>query len=191
MRTRRCYLNIVIAVLENLVGSSKEAETYGTVSPELLDETKDEDFDIMEYDGYLSLNRTVMYKESGVTVSVSEDSLQNYDYGFRVIYEIFDTLIAGDWESYNLLVSEKLQKKSFTQQQIYAVVITKYSFGDVSDKNGVYSEYVYKVEYKIHENNGSFRNDIVSDASRPQYFVVNNSSGSYRLEKIVEVGYLK
>ena len=53
----------------------------------------------------------------------------------------------------------------------------------------IYTEYVLIVEYKIHENNGSFRKDIESDASRPQYFVINNSTGEFKVMNIEYVRY--
>ena len=57
------------------------------------------------------------------------------------------------------------------------MVITKYSESTKQSETGSYSEYVYVVEYKIHENNGTYRKDIESDANRPQYFVINDSTG--------------
>ena len=42
-----------------------------------------------------------------------------------------------------------------------------------------------KVEYKIHENNGTYRRDIESDASRAQYYVINDSLGDLLLMDIV------
>jgi hypothetical protein len=58
----------------------------------------------------------------------------------------------------------------------------------VGKNNLEYIEYVYKVKYKIHENNGTYRNDILSDASRDQYFVINDSSGEMLVMDIIFVG---
>ena len=60
----------------------------------------------------------------------------------------------------------------------------------VNENGMVYTEYVMMVEYKIHENNGSFRKDVESDASKPQYFVINSSTGELLVMDIVPVRYI-
>lgn len=184
-------LSIVIALLQ-LGDDGPEVETYGTIDPSLLYDTKEDDFDIMEYDGYLALNRTVTYKDSNISVSLDADSVKNYDEGLQLMYELIDYVIAGDSDGYNSLVyPEEETEGPFTQQQIYDVIITRHSYTEKQGDSGRYREYVYKLEYKIHENNGTFRNDIVSDASRPQYFVINDSMGEILVMDIIESGYLK
>ena len=70
----------------------------------------------------------------------------------------------------------------FTQQQLYNIKISLYS---TSESNGC-EEYVFKVTYCIHENNGTYRNTIESDVSRPQYFYIDNSTGSLKVMNITE-----
>ena len=133
-----------------------------------------------EYEEYLKYDRTIQYcYTAGVQVSVNDKTLSNYDASFRLIYELIGTLIAGDSDAYNELVHEDVGHfDSFTQQQVYDVVVTKYSETTKQSEAGkIYFEYVYVVEYKIHENNGTYRKDIESDACRAQYFVINNSTG--------------
>ncbi len=184
-------LAVVVGLLE-LGDTGPDVETWGTVDPSLLHETKDEDFDIMEYDEYLSLNRTITYFESNMTVSVDDSTVGNYDEGFQLMYELIKCMIAGDHEGYNFYVFPKDEQEGpFTQQQIYDVVLARHSYTQKSGDSGSYTEFVYKLEYKIHENNGTFRNDIESDASRPQYFVINDSMGDMMVMDIIETGYLK
>ncbi|MBE6684046.1 MAG: hypothetical protein E7592_00130 [Ruminococcaceae bacterium] len=160
-------------------GGKPDREEY-TVDPSKLADTKEEDFDILEYEEYLKYDRTIQYcYTAGVQVSVNDKTLSNYDASFRLIYELIGTLIAGDSDAYNELVHEDVGHfDSFTQQQVYDVVVTKYSETTKQSEAGkIYFEYVYVVEYKIHENNGTYRKDIESDACRAQYFVINNSTG--------------
>ena len=83
--------------------------------------------------------------------------------------------------------SKSLKKSAFTQQQIYDIEISQYSKQSLSDKkNGEYTEYVFEVKYKIHENNGTYRNTIQSDVSRPVYFVINDSSGDMLVMDMIE-----
>ncbi len=171
--------SLIPGLLKNDNGGKPDREEY-TVDPSKLADTKEEDFDILEYEEYLKYDRTIQYcYTSGVQVSVNDKTLSNYDASFGLIYKLIGTLIAGDSDSYNELVHEEVGHfDSFTQQQVYDIVITKYSESTKQSETGsAYAEYVYIVEYKIHENNGSYRKDIESDACRPQYFVINNSTG--------------
>lgn len=170
--------SLIPGLLKNDNGGKPDREEY-TVDPSKLADTKEEDFDILEYEEYLKYDRTIQYcYTTGVQVSVNDKTLSNYDASFRLIYELIGTLIAGDSDAYNELVHEDVGHfDSFTQQQVYDVVITKYSESTKQSETGSYSEYVYVVEYKIHENNGTYRKDIESDANRPQYFVINDSTG--------------
>ncbi len=170
-------------------GESGERQTAPPVDPEKLEETKEEGFNIFEYEEYLKYDRTVYYHDPsmGTTVGVTEETLKTQGEGFAVLYDLLHLVMEGDSEAYNMLVAEALQKESFTQQQVYGILVTKHSQKEMSDAKGPYTEYVYHVEYKIHENNGSYRNDIEPDASRPQYFVINNSSGEWLVMDVIPI----
>ena len=162
-----------------------------TVDPSKLADTKEEDFDIFEYDEYLKYDRTVYLFDRGMgtTVSVKADKAEQYGDAFVMICDILDAINRGDVDAYNSMVNEPLRRTSFTQQQIYGIQIQTYSKKTMVGKNNLeYIEYVYKVKYKIHENNGTYRNDILSDASRDQYFVINDSSGEMLVMDIIFVG---
>lgn len=163
-----------------------------TVDESKLDETKEDGFDIMEYDEYLALDRTVIFSDNSMGVSYSIDDTNYWGFGedVELIYKVIEALILGDSEMYNELVHEDAgHYNSFTQQQVYDISISREERANVNTSKGSYIEYIVKVEYKIHENNGSFRRDIESDASRPQYFVINGSTGQLLVMDIVPVKY--
>ena len=182
-----------IATGENLgknTGGSENEEI--TVDPSKLAETKEEGFDIMEYDEYLNLNRSVIYyeKDTGASYSIDDTNYWGFGADIKLVYELIEALIAGDSDAYNSLVHEDAGHfESFTQQQIYDIYITRNEISNIENGDVTYTEYVVMVEYKIHENNGSFRKDIESDASRPQYLVIDNSSGKLLVTDIVSVKY--
>ena len=181
---------VLIAVLENAGNGRNKGQEVETVDPWLLDETKPEDFDIMEYEEYLMLDRTVYRydKNTGVTVSVNDNECDLYGEEFELVYYVIQSIIAGDHRTYNSYMGDgDLKKQAFTQQQIYDIEISQYSKQSLSDKkNGEYTEYVFEVKYKIHENNGTYRNTIQSDVSRPVYFVINDSSGDMLVMDMIE-----
>ncbi len=178
----------LVSILEGITGASDgEYYTAGPVNPDLLEDTKEEDFDIMEYDEYLKYDRNIylINTNNGVILSIDESTYQNYGDGFEVMYLVLTYINQGYANAYNSFMGDsELEKESFTQQQIYDIKVSQHS--QSTDKG--YTEYVFKVEYKIHENNGTYRNNILSDASRPQYFVINNSTGEYLVWDIIEQG---
>ena len=184
----------IVALLENSVGRGNLGDVE-TIDPWLLDETKPEDFDIMEYEEYLELDRTVYRndKKSGIRVSVSPDEYDIYGEQFELVCLVLESVIAGDSQTYNSYMGDKsLRKTSFTQQQIYDIEISPYSTETYTGKNNLeYIEYVFEVRYKIHENNGTYRNTVDSDMTRPLYFVINDSSGSLLVMDIIEKSYAK
>lgn len=161
-----------------------------TVDPKKLCDTKEEGFDIFEYEEYLKYDRQIIYydEQTGVKLSVDDDSYTQYGKSFAVIYDMVNAIMNGDADTYNSLVTEKIgHYDSFTQQQLYDIVITKKSEELHKEDEVTYTEYVFMVEYKIHENNGTYRRDIESDASRPQYIVVDDSMGKLLVTNIVYV----
>lgn len=181
---------IMIAIIETVESGEGEFETWGAIDRDKLHETYGEDFDIMEYDEYLGFDRNIYLddRQTGVKQSVPQDQASLYGEGFEVVYSVLRAINEGDCETYNAYMgSDALKKGEFTQQQIYDITISPYS----SSEDGGTREYIFKVTYKIHENNGTYRNTIESDTSRPQYFYVNNISGEFLVVKIVEPGNKK
>lgn len=187
-------LSLLVWLLESVANGEMENETMPPIDPSKLHETKDEDFDIMEYEEYLAYDRSIYIenKGTGVTQSVSEEECRNHGEGFELLYRVIIAINEGDYDTYNSLMGKKaLKKEEFTQQQIYDIKVVIQSSGRVSEDGLSYDEYVFKVTYKIHENNGTYRNTIVSDVSRPEYFIINNSTGELLVMDIIEQGYKK
>lgn len=176
-----------------LVSCADTQEEYGTLPPiddMLLSETKPDGFDIMEYEEYLNRDRNIYFAKNGMKESIPEDMASNYGDDFEVVYNVIIAIRDGDATLYNLYMgNDRLKKNEFTQQQIYDVVITLQSTGTESEDGASYQKTIFKVEYKIHENNGTYRNTIESDASRPVFFIVDNSSGEMLITQMIEQGY--
>lgn len=141
-------------------------------------EPYEEGFDILKYDEYLKLDRNIMYYDTtGIGSGVVDDNLNEFNPGVTVIYNMINALIKGDEKAYNACLGDDVDKSyGFTQQQIYNVKITNKSSASSS------SSYEFTVEYKIHENNGTYRRDMGSDEFRPLTVTVSNTSGEYKIE---------
>ena len=185
---------LLIVVLGTVIANltNKGADEEITVDPSNLAETKEEGFDIMEYDEYLNLNRVIMFsdKNSGVAYSVDESNYKGVGADVELVYELINAVISGDSNTYNSFINDESKHiDGFTQQQIYDVEISRQSEEFINNEGKIYTEYVVIVNYKIHENNGTFRKDIESDVSRPQYLVINNSTGEFKIMDIAYVRY--
>ena len=182
-------LIILSTVLIGLFTGEEEEREFPPVDPSKLEETKEEDFDIMEYDEYLDLDRSVMLEVKGMNMSISidENDSRKYGEGIELVYKMLSILIEGDYEAYNAMVSEDVgHYEWFSQQQIYDIAMYEYSKEEKEGKSGSYTEYVIKLKYRIHENNGSYRNNITPDSSRPQYIVINDSTGRFMIMDIID-----
>ena len=186
---------IICALLSDLFDNTgaggDEIETF---DQSRFCETKEEDFDIFEYPEYLKYDRSIYYNDerSGIKLSITEEDAAQYGEGVYFAYNLINIIVNGDYEEYNSLVGGEAQKyESFTQQQLYDINLSLESTATLTgNKNNTYTEYVVKVQYKIHENNGTYRRDVESDASKPQYYVINNSTGSFLLMDVVFTKYI-
>ena len=189
-----CAIVLAIAILTTDVLGKETGEPYPALDTSLLAETKEDGFDILEYDEYLECNRVVMLKDrdSGSAQSIDDDTYMGQGDGVALVYELVQAIIAGDADAYNSMVTKDVgHYESFTQQQLYDIVITRESQETVQGNNRSYYEYVLTLEFKIRENNGSFKDNLPSDTSRPFTIVVNDSSGKPKVVQISEPIYVK
>lgn len=183
---------VMTAVLESGIFEEDTSKPYPPLDPSLLADTKDEDFDIFEYKDYLNYNRVVMLtdKNTGVTESIDDETYKNHGEAVALVYEMLQAIMRGDSDAYNSMVSSCVgHYESFTQQQLYDMRITRESQTSLNGKNGTYSEYVFTLEYKIHENNGTFKNNLLPDYARPHKIVINDSTGKLLVMDIIEPRY--
>ncbi len=161
---------------------------YPPIEPSKLYETKEEDFDIMEYEDYLSLDRNIYFLEGGkdsyTKISVTEKEAKKLGEDILFMYELLNAVIDGDVDTYNDMVGEDLEKEDFTQQQLYGIEISR-----SKPNEGENYDYVLRVEYKIHENNGTYRNNILPDATRYQLFCLKKEGKNLNAVAIIEPYY--
>lgn len=141
--------------------------------------------DMENYETYLEYDRYVHYKDGPMTIGINDKNAESFGSDVMFFTEYFDIIISGRWEEYNKLFTEKYyethdKKEQFTPQMLYDMEIEKLS---VSENAGV-NTCAYNVSYKIFENNGTFRDDIYSDASKTIYVEIDDSEGKYRISTV-------
>lgn len=137
------------------------------------------------YPEYMELDRFVYYKNGNETVGIIDENRSSFTEDVLFFEEYFRTIISGDSEAYNLLFTESYfetheKKEAFTPQMVYGILVEKVS---EREESGVLT-YGYDVSYKLYQNNGTFRDDIYSDASRTQYIEINDSEGEYKIDTL-------
>ena len=148
-----------------------------------LDPTKDEEY-------MNNKIRYLWYKDGPLEVGNPFDELSLWEgYNDAVLFFVryFQTVLAGDVDTYNSYftehyISENGEHLRFAPQMVYDIHVTQLS--ESTDGTGS-TEWTFSVEYKIHRNDGTFRNDIPSDGSRSLIFtLVGDARGNVLIDSI-------
>ena len=148
-----------------------------------LDPTKDEE--------YMGLDRQLWYHDGGVGIGNPLDdpeSWNGYNNAVSFFARYFRTVIAGDHGTYLGFFTDRYIRDNgepirFAPQMLYDIHI--YQLTETSNSDGT-SEWTFNVEYKIHRNDGTFRNDIPSDGARPLLFTLKgDAEGNVLIDSIV------
>lgn len=134
-----------------------------------------------DYDEYLELDRYIHYKNGGVSVALTGGEADPPGGEVRFFIDYFDAVMSGDSDAYNSMFTKDYleshgEKAAFTPQMIYDIQVERVSTAGVSS--------AFDVSYKIFRNNGTFRNDIYSDASRTVRIVIDDSEGKYKISDL-------
>lgn len=163
---------------EEIIGMYGSTQTY-------LYYPIDHDLDVMTDKEYLGLDRSIYYTKGAETIALAEKDMGSYSDDVKFFVNYFDLAIKGNYEAYNALFTENYYESnepyfSFTQQMIYDMHIEKLGEGT---ERGM-SAYYYNVSYKIHRNNGTFRNDIGSDGYKTLYFTLVKEDAKILIDSI-------
>lgn len=148
--------------------------------------------DIMQNQEYLDLNRTFCYCEDpdglGITYPLNEEELAKLDPSVGFVCDYLQTVIDGNVDAYNSMLSAEYieahgYQAPFNPQMIYNITIYGYQTQTNADGSRTVT---YKLDYMIHQNDGSFRRDMGSDSIRSQFIVLNCAQdGSISIKELV------
>ena len=149
------------------------------------------DEDIFLDEAYMKLiSRGMLEFDDGLNtvITVSEDNISECGDYASVVANMLYSVRDGNVDEYNSYFNDEYyktnsKKEDFTPQKIYDARLSVFLTETVEENKISYTKYVYKLEYKIYENNGTYRKDI-GDGSRAQYIYVTNRSGTPLIEAI-------
>lgn len=171
-------------VIENL-NSDSEDYSYN----EWLFFEPDYNKNILEDEIYLSLNRGIHYNRYGDERVLTEDMISDQHISAQFFYDYFDCIVRGDYQNYPSFYTERCLNdenfnlpERFTMQGIYDINVILHSVvGD--EATGKITEY-YEVSYRIFENNGTYRRDILPDETRTRVFEIEINGGEAKINSI-------
>lgn len=145
--------------------------------------------DIFLNPDWLDKNRYITYTENGMSLT-----LVDYDYAscgkpVEMFGEYVDALMHGDAEKVNSFYTEsyfETHKKlgKITMQKLYNIEVEFISQSDITLDGHAVVQYIYKFTYMIMENDGTFRDDLVSDAMKPQYYTLIEDGDAIKISDI-------
>lgn len=138
---------------------------------------------------YEERDRLVYYRDGSEKVALTEETLSAAGRPGAFFLSYFDTLIKGDYETYNTYFTDAYYETNepfeyFARQLLYDIEVEILS----AEEKGKETVYTFEVNYKFYLNNGTFRRDVGSDGSRPQIFtLVESSDGTVLIGQIITV----
>lgn len=209
LRRRICIILVALAVFMAaailLIHCMDESDTpepseLPTEAPELFEEP-DYEYDILKDKEYLALNRDIYYSDGTSTDEITRADCATLGAGVSLLWDMIDCIIAGDAEGYNALFTQKYiakngEKEAFTMQQVYGAnahtgILFELDSSETKDEDGQTVHYqLYRVTYRIHKNNGTFRRDIGQDEARTQLILLTDrEGGEAKIDSISYRGY--
>ena len=160
--------------------------TYTGHLPESEFEYPDYDANIFEDASYLELDRRIHLRRGPETVTLeSEDAMTAQGEAVILLTRYIESILFGDAQMYNSFFTDTYYKRvlpyeRFAPQKIYNILLEEVE--RTEDIAG--DSFVYYVSYAIHENDGTFRRDIPSDAVRTLVFSLVPENGTLKIDAI-------
>ena len=175
----------IILALDGMITPPKNDASETTIRPLLAIPNWGED--IYEDEEWLDQNRYITYIDGGVSVTITDGVYDAYGICVEFMALYFEALIQGNAEALCGFYTDEYFYNNYrwdeiTMQRVYDIKLERISAFDSSDETA----YVYKVSYKIMKNDGTFRNDVKSNAERAQFYTIVDNG---REIKITDVSY--
>jgi len=134
------------------------------------------------YDEFSGFDRSIKFRDGNVTRGMTDENEGTFRPEERFFKKYFAALEAGDADAYNALFTSAYlaqygAKDKFTCQMIYDIEVERVDSTFVGNT----STYDFNVYYKIYRNDGTFRNDVYSDAVRGIRLVVDDAEGDFKI----------
>ena len=147
----------------------------------------DYELDVTTVPEYMQLDRGVHYTDGNYTILVLDEEVGDYNKAVQFFVEYFKTIEKGDVDTYNTYFTDAYYETvepyiSFAPQMIYNINVQQLS--ETFGEDGT-TTWTFNVSYMIYRNDGTFRNDIGSDASKKLYYqLISDRDGNVKINYI-------
>ncbi|MGI6202142.1 MAG: hypothetical protein ACOYID_01910 [Eubacteriales bacterium] len=150
---------------------------------------------IFEDPEYMAQIRDVRYTEGALSTLITDGNYAQYGAALELLHRYLEAVIAGDAEALPSFFTEDYKKDNklperFTMQKIYEPEIEFYSKNIINPgKSDQVIRYEYVMRYRIMNNNGTFRDDVGSDAAVPEIYEIleYESTGEVLINSITKI----
>ena len=171
--------------LFTLKSSQKETSMY---SDRLLSYSfypTDYELDVTADETYMGLDRYIHIQRGAENFAITDGDYAAWGETAVFFAKYFEAAVTGDAEAYNTLFTENYYKSAkpydrFAPQMIYGIKIEELSV----TQGTAGTSYICNVTYAIHRNDGSFRNDIDSNAYKTLIFYLVPDGGELKIDAI-------
>lgn len=145
--------------------------------------------DIFQNKEWLEKSRFITYTENGMSIGLVDGDHSPYGRPVEMFGKYVDALMRGDAELVNSFYTadyfeshERFER--ITMQKLYDIEVEYISRSETTIGGKAVDKYIYRFTYKIMENDGTFRNDLVSDATRSQYYTLIDDGEAVKISDI-------
>ncbi len=171
-------LLLALAAVLPLIEKALEPEVETSEFADYRFYEADYNANILENELYLNCSRGINFSNENTEYVLNETNSANISPSAKFFYNYINCIINGDYESYPSFFTEEYINndksdipEKFTMQGLYDIYIDLYAPATRKVVDGVeLSCEVYEVRYRIFENNGTFRRDILPDETRTIVF---------------------
>ncbi len=146
---------------------------------------------VLEDELYLTMDREIYYTRYSETIALTEKSLESAHPAAQFFYSYFNCIKNGEHQLYSSFYTDDCynhpnfnRPNSFTTQGLYDINIKLHSI--TVDEAANQATETYTVSYRIFENNGTYRKDVLPDELLVRVFEIKIDNGNI---KICNVGF--
>ena len=181
-----CLLYGTLMLAEKLLQGGDESYSY----EDYRFFEADYNANLLENRMYTSLNRGIYFDVYGSEYVLSESNVEQGE-ASGMFYSYFDCLVNGRYEDYPSFFTEEYLDEHgetiptrLTMQGVYDIHVKLFSKTQPDPENEDLSAEIYEVSYRIFENNGTFRRDILPDETRTIVFELYICNGVVKINAI-------
>lgn len=180
---------VVFAVVFTVIANRPAKKTEGTDYTDAISGYNFfpvEDIDIFSDPDYTEDMHKISYSDETFAIlgyTLTDDNINEFDDSVRFMYRYINYIIEGKVDDFNNCFSsayyEKVYPKNFfTMQRLYDIKLIK-----VAERyeDGM-KVFIFRLDYKILKNDGTFRKDIDSSSSRTKTIYLTNREGRLAID---------